>query len=123
MRRGPVSPAKWLRRNLDEPHETDLGGQTRHHQFCMAFVLMVCDRKDLNGRCQLRGGSVIEEGDLYDYADQYPLPWKADWFLESNGDPSPIPAHLDAAERQFVVDAQAAAQWVRAEAHRRGVID
>ncbi|MFG2759485.1 hypothetical protein [Streptomyces wuyuanensis] len=122
MSLGAVPPAKWLSRELNEPHETDLGGDARHHQFATAYVLMVCDRHDVGGRYMILAGSVLPEEDLYAHADQYPLPWKADWLLDWRGRPEPLPEHLSPEERQYVAEAQAAAQHVRAEAHRRGVV-
>ncbi|MEI5008613.1 hypothetical protein RB196_16005 [Streptomyces sp. PmtA] len=122
MSLGPVPPAKWLSRELDEPHETDLGGEARHHQFATAYVLMVCDRRDASGRYMLLAGSVLPEEDLYAFARRYPLTWKAEWLLDWRGQPEPLPEYLSPDERRYVEEAQAAARYVRTEAHRRGVV-
>ncbi|MFG3136153.1 hypothetical protein ACGFZA_08005 [Streptomyces sp. NPDC048211] len=108
---GRVNAAKFIKRDLPEPHETDFGGEEAHELF-NAFHADIC--------CPPSGYSISWD-DWYAYADQFPVTWKADWFLEPGGEPKPIPAHLTGEARERAERAGTHAAWVRREAHRRGL--
>lgn len=108
---GRVNAAKFIGRCLDEPHETDLGGEEAHHLMATAHADRVCPPS----------GHPIGWSDCYAGADQLPLTHKADLLLEPNGEPSPIPPHLAGEVRKRAQRAGAHAARVRREAHRRGL--
>ncbi|GGP66910.1 MULTISPECIES: hypothetical protein [Streptomyces] len=108
---GRVNAAKFISRYLDEPHETDLGGEEAHHLIATAHADRSCPPS----------GHSIGWNDCYFGADILPLTWKADLLLEPNGDPRPIPGHLVGEGRERAAAAGSHAAWVRREAHRRGL--
>ena len=60
--------------------------------------------------------------DIYAGADILSLTRKADLLLEPNGEPRSIPDHLVGEARERAVQAARLAVWIRAEAHRRGLL-
>ncbi|MFF3998499.1 hypothetical protein ACFYX8_34980 [Streptomyces cyaneofuscatus] len=106
-----VNAAKFISRYLNEPHETDLGGEEAHHLMATVHADRACPPS----------GHSIGWNDCYLSADILPLTWKADLLLEPNGEPLPIPDYLTGEARERAVGAGQLAARIRREAHRRGL--
>ncbi|MFE3126661.1 hypothetical protein ACFXHD_24920 [Streptomyces hydrogenans] len=111
MIRGRVNAAKFISRKLGEPYDSDFGGEAAHQLFSAAHADIWCPP----------AGHRISWSDCYIGADMLPLTWKADLFLESNGEPRPLPGHLTEKQRDRALRAQRLAVWIRREAHRRKI--
>ncbi|MFI0243103.1 hypothetical protein [Streptomyces sp. NPDC016845] len=105
---GRVNAAKFISRYLGEPHDADLGGEEAHELFNSAHADICCPPS----------GHRIGWRDVYGSADMLPLTWKADLFLEPDGELRPLAGHLvgERAER-----ARQLAVWIRSEARSGSV--
>ena len=108
---GRINAAKFIARQLPEPHETDLGREPAHHLIATAHADRVCPPS----------GHSISWTDCYASADLLPLSRKADLLLEPNGEPKPIPNHLAGEARERAERAGRKAAWIRREVGRRGL--
>lgn len=111
MHTARVNAAKFISRNLGEPHDTDFGGEETHQLFNAFHADISCPPS----------GYSISWDDWYAYADQFPVTWKADWFLEPGGDPKPLPTYLTGEKRERAERAVKLAVWIRHEAHQRNI--
>ncbi|WP_329351854.1 hypothetical protein OG226_41205 [Streptomyces sp. NBC_01261] len=108
MAHGRVNAAKFISRYLPEPHETELGAEPAHQLLATAHADWVCPPS----------GHRIGWNDCYSAADILPLTLKADLFLEGDGTPRRIPAHLTGEQHQRAVKACELAVRIRREAPR-----
>lgn len=111
MPTGRVNAAKFIARLLPEPHETELGGEEAHDLLATVHADRVCPPS----------GHSIGWLDCYASADILPLTHKASLLLEPDGKPSPVPAHLTGEMGVRARNAGLRAEWIRQEAHRRGI--
>ena len=100
---GRVNAAKFISRYLNEPHETDLGGEEAHHLIATVHADRACPPS----------GHSIGWSDCYASADMLPLPYKASLLLEPDGKPSPIPGHLTGDKRERARRVGLLAEWIR----------
>lgn len=87
MRHVRVNAAKFIGRVLPEPYETALGGhapEATHHLLATVFADVVCPPT----------GHSIGWHDSYGTAWARPLPHKAGFLLDDEGQPRPFPSHL-----------------------------
>jgi hypothetical protein len=111
MALGRVNAAQFISRQLPEPHEAELGGESAHHLLATAHADWVCPPS----------GHSIGWADCHAAAGMLPLNLKADLFLEPDGTASLIPEHLTGEQHQRAQRACELAVRIRREAHRRGL--
>ncbi|MFF4829442.1 hypothetical protein [Streptomyces sp. NPDC001312] len=108
---GRVNAAKFIARELPEPHESDLGGELSHELLAAVWADWECPPS----------GHSLSWSDCYAAADQLPLTHKAALLLEPNGKPREIPAHLEGMRREQAKRARSVAVRIRLEAAHRGL--
>ncbi|MDQ0848049.1 hypothetical protein [Streptomyces sp. V1I6] len=104
-----VNAAQFIRRELDEPYETLLGGENSEatHHLLAAVHADIC--------CPPSGHSISWQH-CYEGAQVYPLPHKAGWLLDDRGKPKQLPPHLASAVLRRARTAQRIAVRIRREA-------
>ncbi|MGW7556514.1 hypothetical protein [Streptomyces rimosus] len=105
-----MNAAKFIRRQLDEPYETLLGGEEAHHLLSVAHA----------HQCTPPGHRISWD-DCYATADARPLHHKASFLLDYAGRPLPIADHLTGDERVTVTEAIHLAVWINRKARQLGV--
>ncbi|MHC5703940.1 hypothetical protein OTC26_021210 [Streptomyces tirandamycinicus] len=104
-----VNAAKFIRRGLDEPYETLLGGEdpeATHHLLATVHADICCPPS----------GHSISWQDCYDGAQMRPLPHKANFLLDNRGEPDQLPPHLVGTALRRARAAQRIAVRIRREA-------